>query len=429
MTETRTERTDFLGLLALYNADGRVQGWGWPYTNQIQLDAQINALYNAPRDGVALITAPAAPTLALEATGGYLLAGIEYEVAQTFVDTYGRETEASTVDSVTTAGSITDPAAAATLGATSESAGFAGGLLEVWYTWTDADSRETLPSPVASISLPYLASPLYNEVTVTLPVTPASVGAAGANVYIRHRGGNKVLANMTAADSQTEVVLTGTIANCSNVLPTENNTGATSLIEITGAAANGTETPAYTRFYIRKAGQTWTDADRRLKLSGVDEWDPATVSYPLTFTGSAGEIVPGYPPSIGQVKAIVPVDTTKSLVLIAVEQTTDVGATDGKMYVPIPPALNGMNLVSANAIVNTAGTTGATTIDIYNLTDSQDMLSTAASVASGDTVGTAGTVDTAHDDVATNDVLRVDVTTASTTNAKGLMVMLEFQLP
>jgi hypothetical protein len=88
-----------------------------------------------------------------------------------------------------------------------------------------------------------------------------------------------------------------------------------------------------------------------------------------------------------------------------------------------------MNLVRANASVVTAGTTNATTIDIYNVTDSQDMLSTAISIASGGTVGTAGTVNASYDDVATNDVLRIDVTSASTTNAKGLQIILEFRLP
>jgi len=116
-------------------------------------------------------------------------------------------------------------------------------------------------------------------------------------------------------------------------------------------------------------------------------------------------------------------------VLIAVESATDVDAEDDKMQFVIPPALNGMNLTYANAKVNTAGTTNATTVDIYNLTDTQDMLSGAISIASGGLLGTAGTVNTSYDDVATGDTLRIDVTTASTTNAKGLMVMLEFETP
>ena len=102
---------------------------------------------------------------------------------------------------------------------------------------------------------------------------------------------------------------------------------------------------------------------------------------------------------------------------------------DGKAYIPIPAVLTGMNLIRAQAIVNTAGTTNATTIDIYNVTDSVDMLSTAISIASGATVGTVGTINTTNDNVQTNDVLRVDVTTMSTTAPKGLLVVLEFQLP
>lgn len=120
---------------------------------------------------------------------------------------------------------------------------------------------------------------------------------------------------------------------------------------------------------------------------------------------------------------------TKWFSIIAVAPTTDLTVADGKAYVTIPECMNGMNLIRANAVVNTAGTTNATTIDIYNVTDSHDMLSTAISIASGWTVGTAWTVDTSYDDVATNDVLRIDVTSMSTTAPKGLMVVLEFRLP
>lgn len=120
---------------------------------------------------------------------------------------------------------------------------------------------------------------------------------------------------------------------------------------------------------------------------------------------------------------------TKGFCVIAVAPTTDVSAADGKAYIMIPECMNGMNLVRANASVITAGTTNATTIDIYNVTDSHDMLSTAISIASAGTIGTAGTVNASYDDVATNDVLRIDVTSASTTNAKGLQIILEFRLP
>ncbi len=120
---------------------------------------------------------------------------------------------------------------------------------------------------------------------------------------------------------------------------------------------------------------------------------------------------------------------TKSLSVQVFDGTTDVTTGDGKAYITIPEALNGMNLIRAQATVVTAGTTNATTVMIHNKTDAQDMLSGAISIASAGTVGTVGTVNTTYDDVATNDVLRIDVDSVSTTAPKGLMVVLEFRLP
>lgn len=107
----------------------------------------------------------------------------------------------------------------------------------------------------------------------------------------------------------------------------------------------------------------------------------------------------------------------------------DVSTGDAQAIFVIPEALNGMDLVRAQAVVYTAGTTNATTIMIRNKTDTADMLSGAISIASGGTVGTVGTINTSTDDVATNDVIAVDVDTVSTTAPQGLMVVLEFQLP
>ena len=120
---------------------------------------------------------------------------------------------------------------------------------------------------------------------------------------------------------------------------------------------------------------------------------------------------------------------TKSLSVQLFDGATDVTTGDGKAYITIPESLNGMNLVRAQATVVTSGTTNATTVMIHNKTDAQDMLSGAISIASGGTVGTVGTVNTTYDDVATNDVLRIDVDSVSTTAPKGLMVVLEFRLP
>jgi hypothetical protein len=105
---------------------------------------------------------------------------------------------------------------------------------------------------------------------------------------------------------------------------------------------------------------------------------------------------------------------------------------DGKAYYPVPSTLNGMNLVSVGAYLTTASSSGIPTVQIANVTDSVDMLSTKltidASETSSATAATAAVIDTAHDDVATGDMLRIDVDVAGT-GAKGLIVEMQFQLP
>jgi hypothetical protein len=85
-------------------------------------------------------------------------------------------------------------------------------------------------------------------------------------------------------------------------------------------------------------------------------------------------------------------------------------------------------------MVQTAGTTGNLDVMIYNVTDSQDFLSTAMRIETGetDTLTSAqpGTINTSYDDVATGDHIRVDVDSVqSGTAAKGLYVELTFRLP
>ncbi|MGI6551365.1 MAG: hypothetical protein ACOX4Q_15320 [Syntrophomonadales bacterium] len=118
---------------------------------------------------------------------------------------------------------------------------------------------------------------------------------------------------------------------------------------------------------------------------------------------------------------------TKTVQQICVDFGTELAVEEGVGYIVIPAECNGMNLISARARVGTAGTTNASTFDIYNVTDVTSMLSSAISIASGATSGT-GTVDTAHDDVATGDIIRIDCDSISTTPPKGLIVTLAFRL-
>jgi hypothetical protein len=286
-------------------ASADTQGWAYPYWNIMQLDAALNGLANALRTGAAPLSAPAvAPTLSLKETGGSVPAGQTIEVVQTFVDEWGRETDAGTLASLSTGTGITDPVTAPTLGTPSTAAtGYGGGTLVVVFTWLDENGGETLASPADTVQLPYLSGGLYSQVDVVLPSTPAAAGAVMANVYVQHRGGNVVLAQRIYVDTEDTVTLDGTTLDCYLTPPYVNTTSSTKSIEITGATDAAAEK---TRFYIRQNGEAWTTGDHRLSVGGVDEWDIDTVSYPLVYIGT--NLVAGWPPTVSQVKAIRPIE-------------------------------------------------------------------------------------------------------------------------
>lgn len=112
---------------------------------------------------------------------------------------------------------------------------------------------------------------------------------------------------------------------------------------------------------------------------------------------------------------------------------TDTATGDGKAFFRVPATLNGYNLVAVAMNVYTAGTTGTTTVQIRNVTDAVDMLSTALTIDSTETdtstAATAAVINAANDDVATGDKIAIDVDAVHTTAAKGLYVELTFQLP
>lgn len=119
--------------------------------------------------------------------------------------------------------------------------------------------------------------------------------------------------------------------------------------------------------------------------------------------------------------------------ILVVDPATDVATGDGKAFFRVPATLNGWNLVAVAMNVYTAGTTGTMDVQIRNVTDSQDMLSTKLTIDSTETdtstAATAAVINTTYDDVATGDKIAIDVDAVQTTKAKGLYVELTFQLP
>lgn len=112
-----------------------------------------------------------------------------------------------------------------------------------------------------------------------------------------------------------------------------------------------------------------------------------------------------------------------------IDDTTVVTTGDGQVIMAVPASVNGMNLVAAHAFVTTVSSSGTPTVQIRNVTDSQDMLSTKITIDASEytsyTAATPPVINTSYDDVATGDLLAVDVDVAGT-GAKGLGVVLTF---
>lgn len=124
----------------------------------------------------------------------------------------------------------------------------------------------------------------------------------------------------------------------------------------------------------------------------------------------------------------------KRVVSIAVTDPAGDALTtgDGKAYIRIPSTINGWNLIGIEGHVTTASSSGNPSIALYNVTDSQDMLSVNLTIDANEkdssTAETPPTINTSYDDVATGDELRIDIDGAGT-GAKGLIIDLIFQLP
>lgn len=115
-----------------------------------------------------------------------------------------------------------------------------------------------------------------------------------------------------------------------------------------------------------------------------------------------------------------------------IDDTTTLTTGDGKVIFCIPLELNGCDLTLAHAFVTTVSSSGTPTVQIRNVTQTADMLTTRITIDASEftsyTAAAAPVIDTGNDDVATGDLVAVDVDVAGT-GAKGLGVILTFTLP
>ena len=124
---------------------------------------------------------------------------------------------------------------------------------------------------------------------------------------------------------------------------------------------------------------------------------------------------------------------TKDIEVKVIDDTTTLTTGDGKVIVCIPASLGGADLTAAHAFVTTVSSSrNLPTVQIRNVTQTADMLTTRITIDASEftsySAAAAPVIDTGNDDVATGDLIAVDVDVAGT-GAKGLGVILTFTLP
>jgi len=119
-------------------------------------------------------------------------------------------------------------------------------------------------------------------------------------------------------------------------------------------------------------------------------------------------------------------------VVFEIKVASDTGVMavgDSQFVFAIASELNGLNLTKAAAYVTTVSTSGTVAVQIRNVTQTADMLTTKLTIDANEftsyTAGTAFVVDQANDDVATGDLIAIDVDSVGT-GSKGLGVTLGF---
>ena len=203
-------------------------------------------------------------------------------------------------------------------------------------------------------------------------------------------------------------------------------TPASSLIIGNGAGAFTVITPAsfITTNNIVTSGDDVTSQVNAATTSAAGKVELAEASEVTTGTSTSLAVTPDAFAGSVYGKRIIEVKVF--------DDATELATGDGKAIICIPSELNGYNLVDADAFVTTVSSSGTPTIQIRNVTDSHDMLSTEITIDASEytsyTAATAPVINTSYDDVATGDIIAIDVDGAGT-GAKGLGVILTFQLP
>lgn len=184
---------------------------------------------------------------------------------------------------------------------------------------------------------------------------------------------------------------------------------------------------------FRRRGNNWTKVgtptvtSATTSATGVVEL--ATAAETTTGTDTARAITPD------SLAGSVYGQEVVELLCFDALQTCTTGDSAGALFYRVPAKLNGWNLVSVAAAVNTAGTTNTMDIQLRRVRAATpaDMLSTKITIDTTEIdskdAAVPAVINGTNDDVATGDLIYVDVDAVHTTPATGLIVSLTFQLP
>ena len=251
----------------------------------------------------------------------------------------------------------------------------------------------------------------------------ALVTVSGTPDYITLSGQALTRTKLDISDDTNFVAGTGLTLSTNTVNVDASQTQITAIGTIATGVWQGT---AINQTYLvgQSGTNTGDEETASLTVSGISEL--ATAAEITTGTDTGRTMTPD---------AFAGSDFGKrSTSVIVLEAATAITVANGLATFPIPDGVGGMNLIGVHAYVNTAGITGTQSLQIHNLTQAADMLSTLITIDTTETTSrtaaTAPVIDTANDDVADGDIIRIDSDAIhSGTAALGLMIELVFQLP
>ncbi len=236
----------------------------------------------------------------------------------------------------------------------------------------------------------------FDTTTDTLVIAASGNLAFGAVTILDDNSGTTTLSNIDAIDATTESTLETAIDSLANL--TVVGTVVTGNVD---AVVSNASVTVQGKVEIATAAETTTgtDATRAVSPDGL-----AGSGYGIRVIG----------------------------VLVSDPQGTALTTGDEKAYIRIPSVMAGWNLIAVAAHVSTVSSSGTVTVQIRNVTDAVDMLSTLLTIDVSEkdsaTAVTAAVINTAVDDVTTADEIAIDVDVAGT-GTKGLYVELQFQAP